>query len=420
MKNKGMDSPLGPYRVLDLTEGGCMIGGRLLADLGADVIKIEPPGGSRSRIAPFYKNEPHSEKSLYWFAYNMNKRSITLDINKEEGQEIFKRLVKTADIVMESFDLGHMAGLSMGYEHLTEIKPAIIMASITPFGQTGPKAHYKGSDLTAWASGGYLYVCGDADRAPTWISFPQASPHAGVEAASGAMAALWYRRRSGEGQHVDVSMQECVVACSFNTPEMWDLNKVEFMRCSGGVNIGTGGVRSNHTYKCRDGYLILVSQGGVQPFVGSMSALVKWMEEEGMAEDWLKEMDWAADYDASKLTQEKVDRVDEAISKFLLTKTKKELYEGGALKRRILLAPMSTTKDMYESEQLQARDFWIKVEHEELGDTLTYPGPPLRLSENPISCRRRAPLIGEHNTEIYQELGLTGDELIILAQASVI
>ena len=200
---------LSPYRVLDLSEGGCMIGGRILGDLGADVIRIEPPEGSASRIAPFYKDIRDPEKSLFWFAYSANKRGITLDLSKVSGRNLFKKLVKTADIIIESYAPGYMDSLRLGYNDLCRIKPDIIMASITPFGQTGPKAHRKSSDLTTWASGGYMNACGEPDRAPVWISFPQTALYGGTEAAIGALTALWHRQNTGEGQHVDVSMQEC-------------------------------------------------------------------------------------------------------------------------------------------------------------------------------------------------------------------
>ena len=171
---------LGPYRVLDLTEGGCMVGGKILADLGADVIKIEPPGGSKSRnIGPYYKDIPDPNKSLYWFAYNTNKRSITLNIEAADGRELFRRLVKDADIVMETFPPGYLGNLDLNYDKLCATKPDIIVASVTPYGQTGPKAHYQGSELTAWASGGCLYVMGDPDRPPVWISFPRPTCTAG-------------------------------------------------------------------------------------------------------------------------------------------------------------------------------------------------------------------------------------------------
>jgi len=417
-----IDSALVPYRILDLTEGGGMIGARILGDLGADVIKIESPGGSPSRIAPYYKDIPHPEKSLFWFAYNTNKRGITLDISKVDGQEIFKRLVKSADVVMESFEPGYMNQLGLGYTDLSKIKPDLIMTSITPFGQSGPKAHYKGSDLTAWASGGYLYICGDPDRPPVWISFPHAALHAGAEAAAGTMTALWHRRKTGgDGQQVDVSMQECVIACNFNTPEMWDLNKVDFTRFSKGLHVGTQGVRVNAVWECKDGHTVLICQGGVQPFINSMNELVNWMASEGMAEDWLKEMDWEKDYDASKLTQDAVDRVENAVQRFLITKTKKELYQEGALKRRILIGPINTTKDIWEDSQLHSRDFWVPVKHPELGVTVAYPGPFIKLSESQIKYRRRAPLIGEHNIEVYEnELGLSREDLAVLKRDMII
>ena len=415
------DSALGSYRILDLTEGGCMIGARILGDLGAKVIKIEPPGGSPSRIAPFYKDIPHPEKSLYWFSYNLNKRGITLDINKVDGQEIFKRLVAAADVVMESFSPGYMDQIGLGYIELSKIKHDIIMTSITHFGQDGPKAQYNGSDLIAWASGGYLYSCGDPDRAPNWISFPQAELHAGAEAASGTMAAIWHRRMGGDGQHVDVSMQECLIACDFNIPEKWDLNKTEFIRFAKGVKPDIESIALNTLWECKDGYVILLAAGGANLHISSMERLIEWMHEEGMADDWLKDMDWARDYNPSKITQDVIHRVEEAIAKFLMTKTKMELYKQGALDRHILLGPVETMKDVYENTQLQSRDFWVSVKHPELNDILTYPGPFVKMSEDQINYRCRAPLIGEHNIDIYHnELGLSMEDLILLRQAMVI
>jgi crotonobetainyl-CoA:carnitine CoA-transferase CaiB-like acyl-CoA transferase len=421
MEDCKVDPFLKPYRILDLTEDGCMIGGRILGDLGADVIKIEPPGGSPSRIAPYYKNLPDPEKSLYWFAYNMNKRGVTLDINKAEGQKVFKRLVKTADVVIESFDVGVMEQLGIGYNDLCKVKPDIIVTSITPFGQNGPKAYYKGCDLVAWASGGYLYVCGDPDRPPVWISFPQASLHAGAEAASGTMAAIWHRNRTGEGQQVDVSMQECSVSPSFNAPEMWDLNKLEIKRSSKGINIGNKGVRVTVVWPCKDGFVTFIAQGGVDPFVSSIRELARWMASEGMTDDWFDSINWAEDYNASRLVQDKVDRAEKVFAKFFMTKTKNELYEEGALKRRILIAPISTTEDIRNNKQLQSRGFWVNVEHPELNESIIYPGPFAKLNNNPLLFRCRAPLIGEHNSEIYQAgLGMPRNEMEMLKDAGVI
>jgi len=158
---------LGSYRVLDLSDEKGMFCGKFLGDFGADVIKIEPPGGSPARnIGPFYHDIPDPEKSLFWFAYNSSKRGITLNIETSDGQEIFKRLVKTADFIVETFTPGYMESLGLGYDTMNRINPRIIVCSITPFGQTGPYKDYKSSDLIALATGGLLYICGDPERPP--------------------------------------------------------------------------------------------------------------------------------------------------------------------------------------------------------------------------------------------------------------
>jgi crotonobetainyl-CoA:carnitine CoA-transferase CaiB-like acyl-CoA transferase len=334
VSNQQKQTTLPPYRVIDLTEGGCMLGGRLLGDLGADVIKIEPPGGSPSRSQPFYKEIANPEKSLFWFAYNCNKRGITLDITKKEGQKLFKDLVRTADVILESFEPGYLSKLDIGYQELCHIKKDIIVTSITPFGQNGPKSHYKGSDLTAWASGGYLYICGNPDRAPTWITFPQASLFGGAEAAIGSMAALWHRHNTGNGQHVDVSLQECAISPNFNVLQMWGVNKVEFHRLGGCMYVPSTGVRQPIYFKCKDGYIMVLIQGGIEPFISSSTRFVKWMAEENMAPDWLLNLDWKIDYNANTMGQEIADRVGEAVERFTLTKTKSELYKDGAIKRQ--------------------------------------------------------------------------------------
>ena len=166
MENPNKDLLLSPYRVLDLTDDKGFLCGRILADLGADVIKVETPGGDPARnTGPFYKDIPDPEKSLFWFSYNTNKRSITLNLESLDGQDIFRNLSKTADFVIESFAPDYLDSLSIGYSALSEINPRIIMTSITPYGQTGPYRDYKAYDLTLQASGGLMYVSGDPDRA---------------------------------------------------------------------------------------------------------------------------------------------------------------------------------------------------------------------------------------------------------------
>jgi benzylsuccinate CoA-transferase BbsE subunit len=411
-------------RILDLTEGGCMLGGRLLGDAGADVIKIEIPGGSDpciSRIWPYYKDSGDPQQSFFWFTYNANKRGVTLDIEKPEGKELFKKLAASADAILESHEPGYMKKLGLGYDDLCAVKPDIIYTSITPFGQEGPKAHYAASALTVWASGGYLNACGDPDRAPVWISMPQTFLFGGCEGAIATLMAYYYRMNTGEGQYIDVSMQESALSPNMNILQMWDLNKYDYKR-QGSVSYVAGtGVRQPIYFKCKDGYVMILAIGGNEPWVSSSKALVNWMAEENMAPDWLTKLDWWTDYNASKLKQELADRVGAAIEAFTMTRTKEELYNTGAYKLRILIAPVADTKDISEDIQLEARRFWVEMAHPELDGNIPYCGPFIQLSETPIDYRKRAPLIGEHNKEIYGgELGLSDAELRSLKEKGII
>jgi len=421
MDNSKPETALPPYRILDLTEGGCILGGRLLADLGADVITIEPSGGSPSRTAPYYKDTVDPEKSLFWWAYSANKRSVTLDIEQPEGRELFIDMVRRADAVLESFEPGYLDGLKLGYADLRKIKPDIILTSITPFGQSGPKAIYQASDLTVWASGAYLYACGNPDRAPTWIGFPQAGLFGGAEGAIGTMTAIWHRNNTGRGQHVDVSMQESALSPNLNVLQMWDVGGVEFHRLGGALFVPGTGVRQPIYFECQDGYVMILVQGGAEPFVSSSAGLVEWMEEEEMSPDWLSGLDWIKDYNATTMEQPIADRVGEAVEKFTLTKTKAELYEEGAIRRRILIAPVSNARDISENLQLKSRNYWEVVEHPELDEPVAYCGPFIRMSESPVVPLKRAPLIGEHNDEIYgNELGVPVEKLGSLKEKGVI
>ena len=413
------ESCLSGIRVLDLAQGGAQICGKMFADLGADVIKVEPPGGDRSgRIAPFYKDIPDPEKSLFWFAYNTNKRSVTLNIETVDGREIFKRLARIADFVIESFTPGYLDDLGLGYTALSAVNPRIILTSITPFGQTGPKAHYKGSDLTAWASSGGLYATGDPDRPPVWTSFPQPYLHAGLEACAGSLVAHWYRLKTNEGQHVDVSIQDTFL---ISTDEMhlltYEIMGHVYRRR--GDRKALGGTPGGHQlYPCKDGaiaFRVLVRSG-----TANTLGLVKWMAEEGVAPDWLINYDWLKNYDMSRITQEEIDRIDQEFIRFFMTKTKSVLLEQ-AIKRDIQIVPVSTPEDISNSEQWKARNLWVDVDHDELDDTLTYCGLFRSFSKTPGIIRRRAPLIGEHNLDIYQEeLGYSREELGILESSGVI
>lgn len=423
MSREKTDSTLSPYRVLDLADEKGLLCGKILADLGADVIKVEEPGGDAARnIGPFYKDIPHPEKSLYWFAFNLNKRSITLDIEKPDGAEIFKRLVKTADIVVESFQPGYLDSLGLGYAGLKEVNPQIILTSITPFGQTGPYAGYKGSDIVGWATGGMMHTCGSADRAPLQATAQQAYCNASAHAAAGTTVALYYREVSGEGQHVDVSVQESAMANTWFWAEVWDLMGMNMPRLGGVMAAPRANLPPlimRLDWPCKDGRVSWGPTGG--GWAGgraSSKALVEMANRDGMAME-LKDYDWGT-LDYSTVTQEEFDRVAGILAAFLATKTKADLFNE-SIEKGIILSPWSTTKDLLENAHLAYREFWEKVEHPELGEAITYPGAFIKLSEAPWRVWRRPPLIGEHNEEIYvEELGLSKEKVVLLKQAGVI
>ncbi|MDY6908109.1 MAG: CoA transferase [Chloroflexota bacterium] len=409
---------LGPYRVLDLTDERGLLCGRLFADLGADVIKVEPPGGDPARsIGPFYKDRPGPEKSLFWLAYNAGKRGITLNIDSADGQAILKRLVKGADFLVESFPPGYMAGLGLGYRDLEEVNPGLIMTSITPFGQSGPYAQWKGPDIVPWAMGCYMWMSGEPGRAPLRISHPpQAYLHASAMACVGSLMALHHRARSGAGQHVDLSAQACPTWMLTHTYAYWDLMQVNLDRQGGWRQFGP--IRMKTLWQCKDGYVAFMFSGGLIGAKGQRR-IVELMERDGIAPEWLSAIDWDS-LDAFSAAQERLDPIIEAFGQFFLTKTKAELLKE-AVEGGIMLAPVNTVKDVTEDPHLAARDYWVEVEHPELGDTITYPGAPCKLTETPWQIAGRAPLIGEHNEEIYvKELGLAPEELITLKGAGVI
>lgn len=414
-----MDSLLDGVGVLDLTDEKGLLCGRMLADLGADVIKVEKPRGDNARnIGPFYHDIPDSEKSLFWFAYNLNKRGITLNIESRDGQAILEQLVKKTDIIIESSPVGYVDKIGLDYSTLNKINPGLIMASITPFGQNGPYKSYKAPDIVGMAMGGYLYLSGDPDRPPNRISVPQAYLHAASEAAAAIMIALYHRESSGEGQYLDVSMQQSVVMTTVQAIPFWLLSQTVLER-SGAFRTGlTSGTRQQQTWPCKDGFVNFVIYGGKHGAERN-SRLVEWLDEEGMATDYLKLINWA-EWDVFNITQEEWDKVEGPVRKFLLNHTKEELLVE-SFRRRCPICPVSSPSEVVNSIQLGARQFWIEVEHPELNTTIKYPGFCLRFSETPCQVWRRAPLIGEHNLEIYRdELGLSTDEIILLKQAGVI
>lgn len=410
-------------RVLDFTDDKGLLCGKMLADMGADVILVEPPGGNPARnLGPFYQDCPGGENSLYWLAYNTNKRSIILDVQHPDGQALCRRLVATADIVIESFAPGTLASLGLDYASLCQLNPRLIMASITPFGQTGPYRDYQAPDLVGLALGGFLHLTGDAEDTPLRVGQPQAYLHAAAEAAASTMIAYYERQQSGLGQHIDVSMQACVIGTLMNATPYPPLHGHDVKR-AGIFNDSLGG-RRRLIYPCQDGYVSFLALGGVMG-ARAMHQLTAWMAAENIAPDFLRAMDWdtwdvVATMQAGEAGQQQIDAVEAVVGAFFMTHTKHELYEG-SLARRILLAPVSNIQDILHSPQLAARDYFVSVYHEDREATLCYPGAFAKLSETPLRITRRAPHLGEHNQEIYGEtLQLSAAEMTTLQQLGVI
>jgi crotonobetainyl-CoA:carnitine CoA-transferase CaiB-like acyl-CoA transferase len=394
---------LSPYRVVDLTDEGAMMCGQILGDLGADVILVEPSAGAQARrIGPYLDDLPEVNRSLNFWSLNRNKRSITLDLNTSSGREQLLRLVKTSDFLIESFAPGHLNSFGLGYQSLAEINPALIMISITPFGQHGPKANWAATDLTVTAASGVLFMTGDEDRPPVHVSIPQAYLNAGAEAAVGALIAVRARERDGLGQHIDVSAQTAMMmttAFMLLAPG-WNDHPTE--RVGGGMK--QGHLRLRFVFPCKDGHVNATFLFGAV-FGPSTRRLFEWIYEDGFCDEATRDKDWSAfglHLMNGKESIEEFARCTECLERFTLSHTKAELTEG-ATARKILLVPVSNVEDLLRSEQLKAREFWAKIDHPELGREVTYPGPFAKLSQTPIQYRRRPPMLGEHAQEILSE-----------------
>lgn len=408
---------LTPYRALDLTDEKGLLCAKTLADLGCDVIKIEKPGGDRSRrIGPFYNDIPHPEKSLTWFAFNANKRGITLDIETADGQDIFRKLVQRADFVIESFPVGYLDRLSIGHSDLIKVNDRIILTSITAYGDSGPYKDFKSCDLVAMAMGGLLNICGDPDRPPVTPGFSASYLLAGIEAALGTLMALRWRRVSGHGTRVVVSLQDEVLTASWDTVSHWSGSRTISKRS------GPMSIRPNVTYRiiwpCKDGYVTFFYFGGQTGAAGNR-ALIEWMGMEGIDCGPLREQKWES-FDWDRLSQDEVLLLEKPLGPFFMTHTKEELYEG-AVRRNIILYPLSNAGDILKNRQLKERCYWTEINHPELLSTLMYPGAFFKSSETGCGVFRRAPLIGEHNEDIYVgELGFKKKDLVLLGQAGII
>ena len=379
---------LSGYRILDLCDAPGVLCTKILADLGADVIKVEPPAGNATRYrGPFYQEQTDPEKSLFFWYFHANKRSVTLDLATATGQALLHRLLATADALVETFPPGYLDGLGLSFRHLRALYPRLVMTSITGFGSTGPYSHYQAPDIVGLAMGGLAYLCGEPDGPPAPPGGLQGYHLAALNGAVGTLIALWHREATGQGQHVDVSMQAAVANTLETTHQTYDFNREIRTRC--------GHRREGAAYilPCQDGYVALLCAGQL-----GWRRLIAWLTAEGavgaLADERLVDDVYRFEHDAE---------VHTALQAFFATKTKQQAYTE-AQHYRVPLAPVQTARDLVESPQLQARQFFVDIEHPELGTTLRYPGAPYALSVTPWQLRRRPPRLGEHNAEIFASL----------------
>lgn len=390
-----METIYGGLKVLELAEGGGMLCGKLLAAMGAQVLKVERPKGDKSRFrGPFGKGDA-PENSLSFAFWNLGKSDITLDLNCEKGREVFRALIKKADILVETTMPGQLAQWGLDYSRLSKENPGLIMASLTPFGQSGPRSSWRAeSDLIVDAMGGCMSDVGYIGRPPLHLGYDVLSQTAALCAMFGVQAAYYRRLRTGEGAHIDVSMEECLAT--------WRSQAFGFAQVDEQNTPLAGGEGYVHqgTIKCTDGYCFMM-------IGGKWNELLEWFAEKGID---------TAVFD-DPIYQEHIYEVltpwDEplraALQELGSHYSRTEMMVEGQ-RRRIPVASMETADSLLDNEQFKARSFFVEVDHPVLGP-LQYAGAPAIMTESPFRFDRPAPMLGADNSRVLGALGLSAEEI---------
>jgi crotonobetainyl-CoA:carnitine CoA-transferase CaiB-like acyl-CoA transferase len=414
-----LPGPLAGLRVLELADEKGQFCGKLLGDLGADVVKIEPPGGAAVRhVGPFLDDVPHPERSLSFWYYNTSKRGITLNLETEDGRRLFRRLAASADVVLETFRPGYLASLGLDYEALREDNRGLIVCSLTPFGQTGPWRDYETTDLLHMAAGGEMASCGydemDAPDAPPIAPGGGNAWHMGGHFAYMAiMAALVHRTVSGEGQSIDVSIHEACALTTESAIANYIYRGEVLIRQTGRHHAPGPGPRTQ--FLAKDGnYVTALVAGRLNPkYVRELADL---FDVFGYAHD-LRDAKYQ---DAKAIAASQSHIIDDLVANFIAGLPAEEVYHA-AQERGFTWGAVRAPEQLLDDGHLHDRGFWKKVEHPELGRSFVYPGEAAIYNGSPWRISRRAPLIGEHNGEIFcAELGLSRGELSVLAENRVV
>jgi benzylsuccinate CoA-transferase BbsE subunit len=397
--NDRRDYPLTGIGVLDLADEKASFCSKLLADLGARVIKIEKPGGDPSRsIGPFWGDSPNLERSLFFLYHNTNKLGITLNLENHDGKQILLELIRRNDIVVETFPPGYLDELGVSLKSMHEINPGLILVSVTDFGQDGPRKRYRSCDLVASAFGGQMFVSGSPETPPLKPFGEQSFYAASLFAAVGALLALRKRRKDGKGEHVDISLQESVTATLDYVMVRYFYDGLIPKR-EGKVIPGSGFC----ILPCKDGFMLV-------SLFHQWKTLVEWLDKEGMVED-LDHEKW----ENEEYRLRHIDYVVEVLGWWTKLHTTGELFEMGQL-MHFPWAPVFSEKDVLESPQLKSRQFFVEIDHPDMNASLKYPGIPYKCRPQCHKKWKRAPLIGEDNSRIlHEELGFSIEELERLA-----
>jgi crotonobetainyl-CoA:carnitine CoA-transferase CaiB-like acyl-CoA transferase len=407
------ESALSDVRVLDLT---WYVAGpyctKLLADYGAEVIKVERPGqGDPARsIGPFLKDEPDIEKSGVFLHLNTNKKSITLNLKSQAGKKLLRQLVQEVDVLVESFSPRVMPSLGLDYCTLERINSGLVLTSVSNFGQTGPYRDYRLSELVLNAMGTCMKMVGQPDREPLKLGGNVLQYQAGVLGSTATMIALFGSKLNGTGQHVDVSLLEtCLGSMDRRAPYLlahqYTGQKETMMRVGG----GRGGIMSGcpeGIYPCKDGYFDVA--GGV-PWWPRNFALLGSPSE-------LADPEFATT--EGQMDTQRQDAIIAVLYPWAMNRTKNEVWEA-AKSARAALAPLYTTEDLVNDPHFGERGFFVEIEHPKAG-RLRYPGAPFGPSETPAKTERSAPLLGEHNEEVYCGLGYSRQDLARLREGGAI
>jgi len=393
---------LAGVRVLDLSGTSANFGVKLIAGYGADVIKVEPPAGDALRAAgPFADGKEGPDASLPFIVNNINKRGITIDLESREGQLLFRRLGTGADVVFETAAPGWMDARGIGFAALSALNPRLIYVAVTPFGQSGPRAYYRASEFTSQAMGGALFMTGDPGERPVRGAWRVADKMAGYTAASATLFALFHRNATGEGQFIDVSVQEAVASqMESSTVTYW---------FSGNVRQRNGWRYPTTTcpagiYPCIDGEVSIVASKPHQ-----WTGLRDWIDDERLHEERYM-------IEANRYAER--DYIDPIVIAWTKTMPKSVLFHEGQ-RRGVPIGESMTPADLVRDVHLLQRGYIVPAEHPVLGRHHV-PGAPFIMSGSPWQLRRTAPLLGEHNDEVYTEAGVSPDELADLRRAGVV